>query len=177
MFVIHYRTLFYIMGVIKYHRARTRKRPKKKESKQGNLIPFIQDDSDPFFKRRYQPSNLPPTLYPNLRWKITKSEKAWSWVPFVGGIQIAKKAFRCNHESSDLEASYLLKNQACSLTMFAGAAVLGPPALITLCGVTIFNATLASSREISRMKLKNYKQNFVDCKKRLLRKERRRKST
>ena len=64
-----------------------------------------------------------------------------------------------------MKASYLLKNQACSLTMFAGAVVLGPPAIITLCGVTIFNATVASSSEISKMKIKHYKKKLVGCEK------------
>ena len=168
------------MGVIKYHRAKLPRPTQKRIKQQGNLIP---DESGRFFIRKYQSSTtIPPnhmvgrgsyapisvtrkpSLYPNSRWKLSKSEKAWSWVPILGSFQIVKKAFRCNHEC-DTKASYLLKNQACSLTMLAGAAVLGPPAVITLCGVTVFNAAVASSKKISKMKLKYYKKKLAGCEK------------
>ena len=143
------------MTAIKYHRAKYQNKSKYKQSSKEiispNTTPTIINPS----------RTTPPSLYPNLRWKLTKSEKAWSWVPFIGIVQAAKKACFCKHDSASLEASYLLKNQACSLTILGGAAVLGPPALVTVFGVSICNATISSSKRISKMKLKKYKQRFL----------------
>ena len=145
------------MGVIKYHRKKVAKQ------KKGQILIPPQNN-----KNSTTPTRIasPPKLHPKfstLRWRLTKSEKAWSWVPFIGCVQAAKKAICCNHESASLEASYLLKNQACSLTIFGGAMVLGPPAILTLFGVSIVNASVNGSKVISKMKLKKYKQKVLEC--------------
>ena len=41
--------------------------------------------------------------------------------------------------------------------------VLGPPAILTLFGVSIVNASVNGSKVISKMKLKKYKQKVLEC--------------